>query len=375
MKQFIIGSMIFLFLVNCSIASASNDTITFGWIGPLTGNSAVVGVDSLNAIRMAVDQLNDHGGLLGKQVTLVIEDDQYDTQKAITAYSKMVATDKPLAIFMSTYGAVFALNDRPVKDNVIIFDVLDCNNDIASLPENTFCLATKTESVAEGFYNDIIQRKLHSALILFEENDPWMLFIENATKEMLQKSKVTVTSEGTLASANDYKAILLKAKKNGVDAIIFLGNDPMGLALRQARELDLTAQFYSVGSMTSPGFQSLSGKASDGCLVSFWETPKSKSYQSFIDSFEKEFGRKPMLELASIPSYDAVQLVINSIKSASALEVDKVKAYLLSVKNHQGLSGEITFDPDGAVRSIKEKLYIFKNGKLSDYDGFTQDKS
>ena len=135
-----------------SFALANNDTITFGWIGPLTGNSAVVGVDSLNAIRMAVDQLNDHGGLLGKQVTLVIEDDQYDTQKAITAYSKMVATDKTLVIFTSTYGAVFALNDRPVKDNVIIFDVLDCNDDIASLPENTFCLATKTESVAEGFY-------------------------------------------------------------------------------------------------------------------------------------------------------------------------------------------------------------------------------
>lgn len=370
-----IRRLILLLCILLPSISSGQDT-TFGWIGPLTGNSAVVGQDSLAAIQLAVQQTNNKGGIYVKQIRLVAEDDGYDTQRSLNAYSKMVADDKPSVVFMQTYGALFALGDRPVKDGVIVFDVLDCNEAIAALPGNTFCLATLTESVAEGFVDDITARGLKSSLILYEENDPWMAFIEKTSTARLTDRGVAVISEASLASASDYRSILARAKSKNVESVIFLGNDQMGLALKQARDIGIKAQFYSIGSMTSPGFQALSGAASEGTLVSFWESAESGLYQSFLADFRNMHHREPILQLAAAPAYDAAEIAIGAVASRAmastgkgAINADDLRAELLRTRNLGGVCGVINIDPDGAVRSIREKLYIYRQGKLERYNG------
>ena len=144
----------------------------------------------------------------------------------------------------------------------------------------------------------------------------------------------------------------------------------MGSAMAQARALGNHAQFYTVGTITSPGFQALAGAAAENTRVAYWEAPRSPEYQAFIASFERRVGRKPILELATTPSYDAMRLIIKALDAAinSKGEVDSelLKADLLKTKDFNGVSGSITMDPDGAVRSLKEKLFLFSNGKLSE---------
>lgn len=351
------------------LAPASRaDEIVLGWIGPLIGNSAVVGTDSLHAVELAVKEVNTRGGIGGKYVRLIAEDDSYNTERSLNAYSKMVGTDRPLAVFMQTYGAVFALGSRPDKDGVIVFDVLDCNEDIAALPAGIFCLATMTESVAEGFTADILKRGSGRVLILYEENDPWMAFIEKTARSELLKKGVDVLSESSLATSADYRSTLIKAKSKGIDAAIFLGNDQMGLALKQARDMGIKAQFYSIGSMTSPGFQALSGAASEGTLVSFWEAAGSKKYEGFLRDFIDQFRKPPVLQLAAVPAYDAAVIVMKTaqdvIKRGMILDAQSLRKALLAVENFPGVSGPITIESDGAVRTIKERLYLFRNGAL-----------
>lgn len=64
--------------------------IKIGWIGPLTGNAAALGVDSSAAVQLAVDQINRQGGIDGEKIQLFIEDDQYESAKTVRAYSKLV---------------------------------------------------------------------------------------------------------------------------------------------------------------------------------------------------------------------------------------------------------------------------------------------
>jgi branched-chain amino acid transport system substrate-binding protein len=313
---------------------------------------------------LAVDQVNSKGGINGNHVRLVIEDDGYNTAKSISAYSKMVSIDKPSVIFMQTYGAIFALGHKPEKDNVVVIDVLDCNDDIAALPKNIFCLATQTESVAAGFVSDILKNKYETPFILYEENDPWMEFIQKSSVQKLDQHGIKAIHEGVQASVTDFKSLLLKAKSKKVDAIIFLGNDQMGTALKQARDLGLQSQFYSVGSMTSPGFQALAGDAAQNTLVSFWESSESLIHTEFLNAYSSKYGAPPILQLAAVPAYDAAKISLELLRVKSQSDLG---SQLLKVKNYQGLGGRITFDKDGAVRTIHEKLYIFKNSKLLPY--------
>ena len=127
-------------------AQDTNNPIRIGWSGPLTGNSAVLGIDSVEAVRIAIDKVNAQGGIKGRTIELIVEDDQYDTAKAVSAYSNLVNRGA-VVIIASTYGGVMATGQKAVKDKVIVINPLDSNNDLAALPENTFSIATESESI------------------------------------------------------------------------------------------------------------------------------------------------------------------------------------------------------------------------------------
>ena len=361
--------VVFLFSTACL---AERDEIILGWTGPLTGNSAVLGVDSVVAAQMAVDELNASGGIKGRKVKLVVEDDQHVTAKTVSAYSKLTTKDKAAAILMSTYGGYFAAAERAARDGVIIMNPLDCNNEIAKLPDNAFCLATETESIGNIIADHIIDQKKHPIAMLYDQTHPFMLLVQKTIVKRLKKYGQKVSSSlGYAPDASEFKSHLLKIKKQPqeVKSLILLGHDPMGQAMREARSLGVNAQFYTVGTITSPGFQELAGDAANGTFVAFWEAPKSKRYDEFVSAFAKRVGRPPILELATIPSYDSTVVLLDSIKNAlneeGKIDTEKMKQALLKVENMQGLSGTITIEPDGVVRTIKEKIYQFNAGKLN----------
>jgi len=140
----------------------------------------------------------------------------------------------------------------------------------------------------------------------------------------------------------------------------------MGSAMHRARSLGLKAQFYTLGTITSPGFQALAGQAAEGTLVAYWEAPKSEAYGRFLKEFIKRKGRAPLLELATVPSYDAAAMIIQLLANTSSSSPSgrSLRDALYKVKNFSGASGTLTMDEDGAVRSIKETIFEFRRGKL-----------
>ena len=342
--------------------------IKIGWIGPLSGPSAVVGIDAAPAIRLVFDEVNARGGINGRKIELIAEDDRYVTAESIAAYHKLQSAEQVNIIFSSTYGAVFATASDARRDDVLMIDTLDCNDDIAALPENTLCIATWTGSIAEGFVANIVQRKIDQTLILVEDSDPWMQFIAERTAESLRSGGRHAVIEQTSISTTDYKPQLLKNRGSG--AIIALGNDEMGTALRQAKQLGMRAQFYGVGSMLSPGFQQLAGSALEGAFASSWQAPHSAEREHFIRSFNARIGRDPFLELSVIPGYDMANILVTCLKSAArddiALRTEDIRSCILQTQGYRGAAGEIRFDADGAVRSIRERLYRIHDGKLTD---------
>ena len=370
MKHILAYPLFILFLAQ-SGNSQSLAPLRVGWTGPLTGSCAVVGVDSVPAIELAFAEANQEGGVYGRPLELVVENDEYQVTKAVSAYQKLVSSDGVKIVIASTYGGIFATATKALQDDVLVIDPLDCNDEIAKLPQNTLCLATRTESIAQGFVDDITAQGIRKVLLLVEESDGWMQLIAARVRADLEVKGIEVLEELTPSSATDYKPNLLRAKQRSLEAGILLGNDQMGTALKQARDLQLSLQWYGVGSVLSPGFQKLAGNEIESIKVSSWTAPRDSAFNDFLVRYRARTGRAPALELASVPAYDLGKILITclrtSMKESRELSTSKMRECLLKTKNYPGLSGNITFDPDGAVRSINEKLFIVKNGNLTDY--------
>ena len=355
--------------VNGVVAENSHDPIKIGWSGPLTGNSAVLGIDSVEAVRIVFDEVNAHGGIAGRSIELLVEDDQYDTAKALSAYTSLV--NRGVAIIIaSTYGGVIATGNKAVKDDVIVINPLDSNNDLAVLPENTFSIATESESIGRIIAEEIASKKEFPVAVLCDNANPFMVLVSNILKEKLGHSDGFVF-DGYEPSTQEFRSFITKIRAKKIRSLVLLGHDQMGQAMKEARNMGIQAQFYTLGTITSPGFQKLAGEAANGTKVAYWQAPRGDKYQALIETFILRLKRPPILEIASIPSYDVANIVIDALRYSignnadQPINVDQIKKYLYGIKGYQGVSGVITMDPDGAVRTIRESIYTYNNGELT----------
>lgn len=338
---------------------SNEQTIKIGWIGPQTGQSAVLGMDSFVAAQIAVDEINEKDGINGRQVELIIEDDQYNIAKAMNAYNKLVNIDKVDILLMNTYGSIFALADQAVKDDVIILDPLDANSEIAGLNENIFALATDSESIAEVLAEHANDNAYDKAGILYWNSDNFMPLVERVFRENY-KGEIVV-SESYTAGTSNFQTSLTKMMSEDVKAIVLLGYDETGLAMKQARELGFKGQFYTTGTVTSPPLQEAAMGNAEGTIFAFWNAPKSQEpTKSFTEKFIAKQGRPVILDFAAYPTYDAVNVIALAIDNAGSVEVNKVKSELLKIQDYDGVTGDISFASDGSVR-IRESAFVLEN--------------
>jgi branched-chain amino acid transport system substrate-binding protein len=334
--------------------------IKIGWIGPQTGQSAVLGMDSFVAAQIAIDEINEAGGIDGRQFELIIEDDQYNTAKSVDAYEKLVNIDGVDFILANTYGSIFALAEKAKKDKVILIDPLDCNSELAGLNDNVFCLATDSESIAEILSDNAEKQGFDKVGILYWNSDMFMPLIKNVFEKEFDGE--IVLSEAYVAGTKDFKTQLTKMINRDADAIVMLGYDETGIAMKQARELGFRGQFYATGTLTSPPLQEAAQGTAEGVLFGFWDAPKSEEpTKSFTESFIAVQGRPAILDLASYPSYDAVNVLALAIDNANSLNIKKVKSELLQIQGYKGVIGDVSFAEDGSAR-IRESVFKLVNG-------------
>jgi branched-chain amino acid transport system substrate-binding protein len=337
----------------------TKETIKIGWTGPLSGPSAVLGIDSVVAAQIAVDEINKEGGVNGKLLELIVDDDQYSTPKTVNAYRKQVEIDGVDIIMVNTYSGVFALAEQASRDGVILIDPLDCNSRITELGKNVFCLATDSESLAIVLADEVTSSGAERAGILYFNNDDFMPLISEIFQENYDG---VVFSEAYSLGEKDFRTTILKMMQEDVRTLVLLGYDETGLAMKQARELGYEGKFYTTGTVTSPNLQEVAGGHAEGTVLAFWTISKDNGIaKSFTEKFIEVQGRPPILDLATYPSYDTVKAIARAIQIAGSTEKDKVSEALLSIRKLEGVTGPINFDADGGMR-IPEKAHVLEDG-------------
>lgn len=346
-----------------SSAPALTEPVKIGYIGPLSGPSAVLGMDAIKAIEIAADEANATDSSLNRKIQIIAEDDQYLTEKTVEAYNKLVNVDKAKIILVSTYGGVFAIADRAKQDGVLIIDPLDCNSELAMVSKNVFCLATESESIGYSLADYAISQGKLKAGVLFSTKDNFMSLVKNAFKQKYEAGGGKVFEDNFNFNDSDFKTLLTKMKTNNPDVLVILGHDEQGIIMKQARDLGIKAQFLTTGTITSPGAQEAARGNAEGTVLAYWSDDSNNvSAKEFTQKFIAKVGRAPILPLTTHPAYDIIKILTEKIlPRTNESDIASLKAKLLGIKNYQGITGNVTFAADGTAR-IKESAWRLVGG-------------
>lgn len=366
MNRTALAAAIAILLVAAFSAMAESAEMPIGWIGPLTGNAAVLGIDSVPAAQIAIDEVNATGS---HRLKLLVEDDRYEPRQSLRAYQKLVHSSRAKVLIIVSYGGLFALSPLAERDDVVLIDPLDCDEEIAKLPPNTLCIAKTTEDLGRLEAEEVLRRKSFPVATIYFDGDPFMGTVAKVAKATLYAHSQELVYEGTYNNeTTDFKPMLLSAKAKAPRAILLLGYDQIGLAVREARDLGMQNEIYATATSTSPGFRKLAGEAIEGVIFPDFQAPRTERYRRFLEKFKSKMGRGPNVEISTIPSYDTIKLIAEALRAGAVeggeVNLNKLRNFLLSVHDYDGLSGKITIDPDGITRSLPVKMVKWKEGKV-----------
>jgi branched-chain amino acid transport system substrate-binding protein len=341
-----------------NIKQLEQKIIKIGYIGPLSGDSAIIGKENLNGVILAMKNLNSNTN--NKKFELIIKDDQNDTKETITQYKQLVYAEGVRYILTVTYGGFITLAKQTEQDGVILIDSLDASEEFANLSKNSFAIGIYDESIGYTIADYLNKNNISKSGLISNLDDAFVLLVKNAFKN---KYKGKIQEENYTFDTKDFRTILSKLSFN--DYIILLGWEETGRIIKQAVELGLKKQFIGIDTFASENFRKNTNNNYDGLLFTFWQgSGKNKKYNELISNYRSLFGKDPENILFVATGYDAMKIlgeVLNSCNDNLNCVRDKLRN---SINKFEGATGLITIDKDGITRSIWEVIHKYQNGKI-----------
>lgn len=344
------------------------DTIKIGWIGPLSGDVSTIGIANKEGAELAVNAINEAGGVGGRKLVLVAEDDQYNSKISVNAFRKLIEVDSVDAVLMVTYGGIKSVS--PIADamKIITIDSLDASDEIASAGDYVFGIGIYDDGVGRIMAEYAYKIGKRRAGIIFLLDDPYPVLVKKGFLNRFKELGGSAAAEPYSFGETDFRSRLVKIKDSNPDILVVVGYDEAGLAFRQARELGLNITFISADTLTSEGFRRNAGDSAEGAYFPFWEAAQTEKYLKFRKDYVENYGKEPVLELYSVTGYDSVlalQAALENSISADFVNRESLRNNMYELKNISGVAGRINMDADGIVRTIELSMYQLKNSTFA----------
>jgi branched-chain amino acid transport system substrate-binding protein len=351
---------------------AQDMVVKIGHVAPTSGQQADIGKDNENGARMAIDELNAKGVMIGgkrAKFELLAEDDQADPKQGTAAAQKLVD--------MKVNGVIGHLNSGPsIAASKIYSD--------AGIPQISPS-ATNTKYTLQGFKttfrvvaNDgqigsslgkyaVNQLKGQTIVVIDDRSAYGQGLADEFGKGVTAAGGKAADRQYTNDKATDFTAILTAAKSKKPDVIFYGGMfSQAGPMLRQMKQLGIAAKFVGGDGICTSGLPELSaGAMGDGQVVCAEaggvDGGAKKAMDDFYAAYEKKFKMKVQVYAPYV--YDAVNLMVAAMVKAGSAEPAKYLPTLAATKDYKGVTGTIGFDAKGDIINGSLTLYTYKAGK------------
>lgn len=348
------------FLVGC--AAQGTEEVKVGSIAPLTGPIATYGQSHKNGVELAAAQVNDKGGLLGKKVVVLHEDDQGDPVIGANAAHKLIEQDKVAAIIGPVPSRI-GMAVAPISEEAKVPTVVTGTNPQITPDKDYVFRSCWTDDfqglVMAKFANQDLGAK--KAAILYDLGNDYAKSVSEVFAKTFQELGGEVVAMETHPSgATDFRAQLTNIKATNPDVFFFpdFYNDA-NLIGKQARDVGLEAQMLGADGWDSP---ELDLATLDGAYYTSHfskEDPRAET-RAFVDAYKAKFGAEP--DLLAIMGYDAAQVVFDSIKRAGKTDGPAIQAAMAATKDLPAAQGNITFNENGDPTTLPAAILKINQG-------------
>ena len=315
-------------------------TIPLGGIMILSGEGASWGEASRNGMALAIEDINKSGGVNGKQLRGIYEDDGSDPQKAIGAFNKLTETDRVSFIigpnWSNTGLAVAPLADKAKV--VVVSPSLGVKDFNESSPYlfNTW----QHDDILSTNLADVVYAKGYRNVALFGANDVWVKVQTTAFKNRFEAlgGNIAHLYEPTIGTTDERTEIQKVLADSSIDAMV-MTTDGTGLTVvtaRQLKELGSTLPMFNI--TVDAGILGQCGANCDGMVFPTSLTPTKEFEAKYKTTYNRD------VEIGADSAYDAVMMIAEAMKATQSEDPEKVKEYLASIKTYDGASGELTSD-------------------------------
>jgi branched-chain amino acid transport system substrate-binding protein len=336
--------------------AAHAQTIKIGVNEPLTGAFAASGTYVVNGAKIAADEINAKGGLLGKKIELVIEDNKSNPTEAAAVAEKLITRDKT-PVLLGAWGSSLTLAVMPKLveyETAMVVETSSASKITTSGNPYVFRISPPSFVEAAAFKNIVDKLALKKVDFLVINNDWGRGTAEDFSKMMKDKGISIGLVETMDQSAQDMSAQLAKIKATDSETVIVTGAvDQLTLVFKQAAALGLKKRIITTGGSQNPDqIIAQAGAAANNTmhLTTFlpWmpeKTPNPEATNYFITEWKKR-GFEFAGVTESFRGYDGIRTIAAAIEKAGKAEPAAIKAALweISVK---GLNGEIAFKKSG----------------------------
>jgi branched-chain amino acid transport system substrate-binding protein len=348
--------------------AASSDTIVIGEYACLSGQTASFGTASHQGAQMVIDDANAHGGILGKKIKLITEDDQSKPGEAATAVRKLISRDHVVALIGEMVSSR-SLEAGPIAQQSKIPMVSGSTNpNVTKIGNYVFrvCFIDSFQGtvMAKFALNSLNKTRV---AVLTDVRQDYSVSLAQFFKEYFTKNGGTVVAEQSYSSGDqDFKAQLTSIKAANPEAIFVPGYyNEVGLIALQARELGITVPLMGGDGWDSPALTQIGGAALEGNFFTnhFSTEDQSPIIQDFIREFNKRFNRDP--DGMAALGYDAAKVLLDAMVRSGSTEPAKVRDALATTRDFQGVTGKITIDENRnanksvVVLTIKDKAFHY----------------
>jgi branched-chain amino acid transport system substrate-binding protein len=327
-----------------SSAFAAGDPIKIGVDGPFTGGSSSMGVSMRDGVRLATDEINKAGGILGRQIQLVERDDEAKNERGVQIAQELINKEKVVATVGYINTGVGLASERffqeakiPVLNNVATGSVLTHQFD--DQPENYIFRNAAHDSIqAPMIADEAVKRGYKKVAILADSTNYGQLGRQDLVKALALKGLKPVAEEKFNIKDVDMTAQLLKAKEAGAEAILTYGIGPeLAQIANGMTKLGWKVPMIGSWTLSMANFIDNAGAGGEGARMpqTFIQEPTTPKRQSFIISYLRTFspkGNRIDSPVSAAQGYDSIYLLAAAIKQAGSTDGPKIKAALEDLK-------------------------------------------
>jgi branched-chain amino acid transport system substrate-binding protein len=343
--------------------------ILVGEYGSLTGTEATFGQSTHNGIMMAVDEINGAGGVGGKKIKVITEDDQSKAEEAANAVTKLISQNGVVAV-LGEVASSNSLAAAPIcqSNKVPMITPSSTNPAVTQKGDYIFrmCFIDTYQGpvMARYLVNDL---KLTRAAILTDVRSDYSRGLGDAFKATFISLGGKIVGEASYAKGDsDFRGGLTSIKATNPQVIYVPGyyNDA-GQIAQQARDLGITVPLAGGDGWESPKLIEIGGKSLEGCFYTnhYYALDPDPAVRTFVQKYKDRFGQTPD-SLAAL-GYDGAKMLADAMKRAGGTSEPALRDAIAATKGFSGVTGTINLGPDRNPIGKKIVIVEVRNGDLA----------